>query len=485
MRYDDRLTTVMDLSVDDPHARAVQWRQLVELLARGAGGGNPVLRKAALEQARWLGAGVPEPVRAAGARAIAAPDLPLDVVMLFSADTLEAAAPILTSATLNEQEWADVRALASPEVTTMLNAFRETRLPEAPLPAYVPPSLFDEPRNMGQARELGTDERGEAPHPEPSRSSIFQWECSAAGEIDWVEGVPRAALIGYSIAEKLGSAFAARLPFADEPLGLGTGPIGHEHWEWTGAPIFAAESGRFSGYRGVARLLDDTSSSHPEESSSQPALNSDGLRELVHELRTPLSAIMGFGEIIEGQFLGPAHQVYRERAGIILDQARRLLEAVEDLDFTAKLQSGRATGAAHGSPVAQVFPAARGYLTQLAEARGVQLRISMRAVHDRCALSGELAGRLIRRFGAAVISAASPGERIDLVIDRIGRDIAFAMDRPKAVADWPEQQLLTADVSNLGLGFALRLVRGLATIAKGTLDVEPGRFVLLIPADRR
>ena len=47
-------------------------------------------------------------------------------------------------------------------------------------------------------------------------------------------------------------------------------------------------------------------------------LDEDALRELIHELRTPLTAIIGFAEIIDGQYLGPAEHSYRERAAEIV-----------------------------------------------------------------------------------------------------------------------------------------------------------------------
>ena len=65
----------------------------------------------------------------------------------------------------------------------------------------------------------------------------------------------------------------------------------------------------------------------------------DSLRELVHEIKTPLNAIIGFAEIIEGQYLGPADRGYRDRAAEIVRQARLLLAAIDDLDFAAKVHS--------------------------------------------------------------------------------------------------------------------------------------------------
>ena len=68
----------------------------------------------------------------------------------------------------------------------------------------------------------------------------------------------------------------------------------------------------------------------------------DSLRELVHEIKTPLNAIIGFAEIIDGQYLGPADRRYRDRARPKSSPRRKLLlSAIDDLDFAAKLQADR------------------------------------------------------------------------------------------------------------------------------------------------
>lgn len=82
VRYDDRLATVLGLEAAGPHERAVQWRQLVELIARGAARDYADLREAALRRIAALMREVPENVRAAAARAIAGADLPAELVAL-------------------------------------------------------------------------------------------------------------------------------------------------------------------------------------------------------------------------------------------------------------------------------------------------------------------------------------------------------------------------------------------------------------------
>ena len=66
---------------------------------------------------------------------------------------------------------------------------------------------------------------------------------------------------------------------------------------------------------------------------------------------------------------------------------------------------------------------------------------------------------------------------------------ALTVTRPVAIEDVSEEQLfdpafvLRPD-DKLGIGFGLRLVRGLARIGGGDLTVDSARLVLLLPAIR-
>jgi hypothetical protein len=454
LRFDDRLSTVLGLTAEAPRDRAVQWRQLVELVARGGGATDPALLERALVRIAQISPELPDPVRATAARAIAAPNVPLPLVRLFVADRSEVAAPLLSALDLDAAGWENLRGASSPEVRSLIDTLRP--------------------------RQERTTLAGELATPAPAAASIrtsadlarlFHWECGPEGEIDWVEGAPRAAVIGRSVRADLRQRFDAMQPFLDEPLALADEGNFAGEWRWSGQPQFMAGSGRFAGYAGVAtRVAPHRAPRHdpiPSLAAGFP-VDHDNLRELIHELRTPLTAIIGFGEVIEGQYLGPAHRAYRDRAGEIVRQARLLLAAVEDLDLAAKLRSGRATSGAGAS------------LAVLAGTLGTTVDVELRDPEVRCALEPGLAERLLRRFLDAVTSAAAANERIALVIDRVGDSAALAIDRPEATRALSEAELLRGgSVSNLG--FALRLVRGLAQIVGGSLDIGPERIVLLLP----
>ncbi|MEH3121772.1 MAG: hypothetical protein PGN16_07290 [Sphingomonas phyllosphaerae] len=69
-------------------------------------------------------------------------------------------------------------------------------------------------------------------------------------------------------------------------------------------PMFDQMTGAFTGRRGQARRprADERAERGLDR---ERAAGAEGLRRLVHELRTPTNAIAGFSELIEQQLLGP------------------------------------------------------------------------------------------------------------------------------------------------------------------------------------
>jgi hypothetical protein len=462
LRFDDRLATVLDQSAADARGRAVQWRQLVELVARG-GEISPDLATQALGRIAELMQDLPSDLLAATARAIAGRAVPAELVAMFAARGASASAALLAAVDLSPAGWSAVKAVAAQDVLPLLAAL-EPATSSKGVDRVPPPD--DARREIAQAAALP--------------AGLFRWEAGPTGEIDWVEGVPRAALVGRSLADSFADPFAARLPFADEPLVLGNEGALAGEWRWSGAPSFFADTGRFAGYRGVARREGAPLDKDRDAAAAIALLpvEDDGLRELMHELRTPLNAIIGFGEIIEGQYLGPAHRAYRERAAEIVRQARNLSDAVDNLDLAARLRSGRL----HGERTSGL-DTIRTILDEIrsaAEARDLRLTIEDRAGAARVALPPALAERLVRQFSAAMLEPALPGERLQIVIDRLDSSLAIGIDRATALRGLSEQQML-ADRGRAGMRFALRLVQGLAGMTGGRLDIGADRLVMLLP----
>jgi hypothetical protein len=518
VRFDDRLLTVLSQPAGDRHDAAVRWRQLVDLVARaGPENGSAVVTRA-LEAIRSEAPEIDEELRAAAARAVAGRALPIGLLEYLVSDKLAVSAPVLAAATLDDAQWRALLPLADDETRQFIEslhpeAFRPVRAESPPVPAQAEgqkqlaaeeqperlagPSLSDVVARIERRRRSREAQRSAAAVIPEEAPSLFRWECGPSGEIAWVEGAPRGALIGRSIAriqdgdadrldEDVVRAFARRAPFRDAEMKLGGEGLVAGAWKISGLPAFDPTDGRFAGYRGIAQR-DSTPPPPRGETAVDMLADPDSLRELVHEIKTPLNAIIGFAEIIQGQYLGPADHRYRERAGEIVAQARLLLGAIDDLDFAAKVHAS--AGRVRRVDLARLLESLRGTLGEAAAEQNVEVELVTRPGDCIAALEPEIADRLIGRFADAVIDRAAAGEKLEISIDQTEKDCRISISRPAAFRNLPDGLLFdgavgsgdAAEPSGYSAGFSLRLVRGLARIGGGDLVTAPTSLTLVFP----
>ena len=114
------------------------------------------------------------------------------------------------------------------------------------------------------------------------------------------------------------------------------------------------------------------------------------------------------------------------------------------------------------------------------------MTLKVRGRELRCSLDPVLAERLLHRFVAAV-TANAQGELLTIEIGTTQGRCTVSVTRPASLRGLGDEQLFdtgSAGRPGLGIGFALRLVRGLARIAGGDVRVEPQSIVLLLPSRR-
>jgi len=503
VRFDDRLTTVLAQPAEDAHDRAVRWRQLVELLARSPESADSGAAQQALGEISDQAASIPERLRAAAARAVSGLKLPPALAAIFAADSLAVAAPVLAAATYSEEDWRLIHAQASAEVQPFIANLQPGLLtdgalaPSLPEPVAEPaaepipggsqaiPSISDLVARIERLRRT----KGPA-EDSPARSragdanaGMFRWEALPSGEIGWVDGVPRGAVVGRSLASgaddgfdaRVERAFALRAPFREAPLVLAREGALAGEWRVSGVPAFEPSDGRFAGYSGIA-IRSQTVRPAAERPAPIEPPDHDSVRELVHEIKTPLNAIMGFAEIIERQYLGPADHRYRTRAGEIMAQARVLLEAIDDLDFAAKLQAAQAEPAAMAD-LATIARELDEFVTTTAAAKDVTIRFDHGSAAP-CAVNHELGRRLLRRFCLALIDAGAPSEVFNITFETAPAQCQVAGELPKTLRAVGDQKLFSSEEPG---AVWVRLLRGLARIAGGDLSVVADRLVLALP----
>jgi hypothetical protein len=291
-------------------------------------------------------------------------------------------------------------------------------------------------------------------------------------------------------------AFRRRADFNDARFTIADGPLAGE-WRLSGEPKFNPATGQFRGYVGAARReLPHEQFVKPAGGSSLPewgALSASGARQLIHELRTPLSAIYAYAEMIEGQLVGPVSSEYRDIARRIIADAKELVATFDDLDLAGRVARGEARNsgemidlAALLHPIIQRFRHADGPHGQ---------RIQMEAPETLPPIKGDrdqlerMLSHLVR--GGHVALGQDEPMSVRLRYLPVTHMCSIVINRPQALAGMSEDMLLDhgpsvdealSIVPPLGLAFTLRLVRGIATRTGGQFLISPETFELILPA---
>jgi signal transduction histidine kinase len=386
-------------------------------------------------------------------------------------------------------------------------ALRRTDVPPPPLPTpgrsgYAISDLVARIEAFTKRR----DEIGGEPEPgfaAPAPSEKFSFRADETGLVRWVEGIPRAALIGLSLAHGgpqglarvdggVTGAFRRRSRFTDARLALDGGGSAAGAWRVSGMPMFDPDTGRFTGYHGQGRRPRSDEMAEPQRRAG--AAGAESLRQLVHELRTPTNAIAGFAELIESQLLGPVSPTYRTRAGAIRAHAADLVAAIEDLDTAARIDGDALELRAATIDLARLVDRVLADLVPLAELRGVETWVAAESDLPLVAADDRALERLVGRLLSTVLSAGAAGERLECSLGSVAGMVTLAMDRPRALLleeESVDAALLAIDQHDgegaagaplLGVGFALRLARNLAAELGGELVIDQDRLTLRLPA---
>ncbi len=529
MRFDDRLATILNFPALDSGAKAAMWAQIADLLAQtGSDLPSERIDLAVKRLDAWRTA-VPESRRRAVAASLSGRALPAELVASFSRDTASIAAPIIVRTVLSEADWLRILPEMPPSSRALLRERRDIpKAVSAAIGAYGPSDLALADGSDTQAAPIDGDiapppsgvpihelvrrietfrQRHPAPvidsHPRPVQVDRFAFETDSQGLFCWVEGAPRGPLIGVSLAElavpggfgvdgQASGPFRKRAPIRDARLRVAGHSAASGDWMLTAEPFFETESGRFKGYRGIARRA-QSASEMASTGLFGPHMQPDSMRQLIHELRTPLNAIRGFSEMIEGQFLGAVDIKYRDRAAAIVAESGKLLRIFEDIDAAAR-PDPTSSAAPRPCDLRMIIQGAVNLHAPLIDGEDVRLQIALPEAPVMSRVDDLTAGRLTDRLVQLSVATAARGESLKLVLTGDDMHAQIAITRAESLRRVPDDLLLDpsfaptnrqlAEQVPLGLPFALRLIRHLATRNGGSFDLHDDRFVLRLPLEK-
>lgn len=552
MRYDDRLATALRLTPVGPGVARIQFRQLLDLL-----GTLPVEEQGEMIDLAYMRLGELSGRIASADRAaiLRQPGVRLRAPRLVSA--LAMAEPVVAHAALNaarlsDEQWLDlipalpiasrgalgsrrdlgapVRALlarlgigdrALPGNEPAAETVKAAPAPvQEPIQAEAPAKPSRAPRFQSPSSPMAEDTIGAlvrrieafrqarenniapeiARHAAPKKSSAsqaiqsFDFASDGEGRIVWAEARVAPMVVGYGLGGNGPGANAVRLhqPFRAVPITLAGAPAIAGDWQVDAVPRFDPLGGRYIGHLGRFR--------RPAPTAAAPATppvkdsETDRLRQLLHELRTPVNAIQGFAEVIQQQLFGPTPHEYRALAAVVAADSAVMLAGFEELDRYARLDSGTLSLASGECDLAAALDA---LVSRMAgDANGPVFHLQ--GHHQPCpiALDGTEAERLCWRLLATLAGNGAAGEVLPITVHHGGTVMKARFTLPKVLAGMSDDALFHAAAqsaaphpgshsmvaSMFGTGFALRLAMVEARAAGGHLMRDGQQLLLTLPS---
>ncbi len=515
MNFDDRLSTVLRQNASGENALSTQYRQLIDLLGRsGSETTDAGLRRRALSRLDALHHALPAGSCAAILRE---PGIQLTSPALI--ERLSAQDPAIAAAALGKAQLPHARwARLIPDLPVRARGFLRLRrdLPQDTQRMLddlgvrdrgLPPPEGEQPHEPVVPSDIGAlvkriadfratrngDPSPEAPHlplddaetPRRGWPARFGFTTDATGRIDWAEGRGAPMLVGTPLVRtSLRDRMQAHQPIHARMLTLHGPEAVAGDWVIDADPRFTAHGGYFYGYAGMARRPPAMDRSEPCEAASSEG---ERLRQLLHELRTPMNAIQGFAEIIQQQSFGPAPHEYRALAATIAGDAARMLSGFDALDRLAKLETGAAELEPGESDFAAIVADLVAKLDDTLAPRTAGFAVDAYGA-GIVRMNGADAERVAWHLLATIANAMGAGEYLELEFVNDGHTLILNCELPisltasddlfAAAAPRAGEALTTG---MFGGGFALRLVRAEAAAVGGNLARDGEWLTLSLP----
>jgi signal transduction histidine kinase len=223
-------------------------------------------------------------------------------------------------------------------------------------------------------------------------------------------------------------------------------------------------------------------------------LKTEFLASMSHELRTPLHTIIGFSELLAEQLEGPLTDKQQRFVGHILQDARHLLELINEVLDISKIESGQLELKPESFDFGQCVEEVMAGIRHQAAAKNITLE-NQNAFHDslhadRVRIKEILynllnnAVKFTPEGGRAWIEAARQGEALHISVCDTGIGIP-EKEQPSIFEKFYQVGDTTGGVRE-GTGLGLPITKNLVELHGGSISVasQPGKgssFRLVLP----
>ena len=220
-----------------------------------------------------------------------------------------------------------------------------------------------------------------------------------------------------------------------------------------------------------------------DEALQASTAKSHFLTNMSHELRTPLNAVIGFGEVIETEIMGPVGVAsYREYAKHIVESGRHLLARVDDMLDLTKLETGKLELQYEETDTREVLTQVIRALAPLARSNDLRLALrgdasvwpvinaDPRKLRQVCtALIGN-ALKFTAKGGSVTLSCTTTASHVTIRITDTGIGIR-AEDLPLVVKPFYRVNS-SYNAKYQGVGLGLPLAKAITELHGGRMEIE-------------
>ena len=223
------------------------------------------------------------------------------------------------------------------------------------------------------------------------------------------------------------------------------------------------------------------------------------LRTISHELRTPMTAVIGYTGLLADEVSGPINPVQKNHLCRMRDSSEHMLALIEELLGFAKLDAGEEQVRVERVVASEVVEEALGVILPLAQKKGLRVRVEMPDTRIELHTDPLKLRQILVNLLANAVKYTDQGDvAIILRIDGVGAELRVYFEvtdsgRGISAEDqqhifesfWQADQTLTRKAAGTGLGLAVarqlaRLLGGDVVIAKSELG-RGSTFIASLP----
>lgn len=225
------------------------------------------------------------------------------------------------------------------------------------------------------------------------------------------------------------------------------------------------------------------------------------LRTISHELRTPMTAVVGYSGLLADEVSGPVTTVQRDHLRRLRDSSEHMLALIDELLAFAKLDAGEEEIRVERVVAADVVEQALVLVMPLARKKGLRVRVEMPDTPIELHTDPLKLRQILVNLLANAVQYTDQGDVVLILrVEGVGAEVKIYFEvtdsgRGITAADqghifesfWQVDQTLTRRVEGTGLGLAVarqlaRLLGGDVIIAKSQLR-HGSTFIASLPVE--